>query len=127
MCPFCLVSAVDQTTVFYSDKLGSEARYQEPHLERFLAIVRRDLSLHVTPGANTVPPAFRESTSRNSGIIFKQSEDYIPRAGEGRPGLSGTESTNHPPPKRNSGVSVRFAIAPEATSSPGWNENGDRT
>src|SRR5258708_36872766 len=42
MCPFFIVSDVDQTIAFYCDRLGFETRYQEPDQEPFFAIVGRD-------------------------------------------------------------------------------------
>jgi catechol 2,3-dioxygenase-like lactoylglutathione lyase family enzyme len=45
MCPFFLVSDVDQTIAFYRDKLGFEALYQEPESEPLFAIVGRDAAM----------------------------------------------------------------------------------
>lgn len=41
MCPFFIVSGVDQTIAFYRDKLGFETWYQAPEREPFFAIVGR--------------------------------------------------------------------------------------
>jgi catechol 2,3-dioxygenase-like lactoylglutathione lyase family enzyme len=40
--PFFIVSNVDQTIAFYRDKLGFEARFQEPERNPFFDIVGRD-------------------------------------------------------------------------------------
>jgi len=40
--PFFMVSNVDQTIAFYRDKLGFEARFQQPDRNPFFAIVGRD-------------------------------------------------------------------------------------
>jgi len=40
--PFFIVSNVDQTIAFYRDKLGFEARFQQPDREPFFAIIGRD-------------------------------------------------------------------------------------
>jgi catechol 2,3-dioxygenase-like lactoylglutathione lyase family enzyme len=40
--PFFIVSNVDQTIAFYRDKLGFEARFQQPDRNPFFAIVGRD-------------------------------------------------------------------------------------
>jgi catechol 2,3-dioxygenase-like lactoylglutathione lyase family enzyme len=40
--PFFIVSNVERTVAFYRDMLGFEATFQEPNLEPFFAIVRRD-------------------------------------------------------------------------------------
>jgi catechol 2,3-dioxygenase-like lactoylglutathione lyase family enzyme len=42
MCPFFIVSSVDQTIAFYRDKLGFESLHQQPESEPFFAIVGRD-------------------------------------------------------------------------------------
>jgi catechol 2,3-dioxygenase-like lactoylglutathione lyase family enzyme len=42
MCPFFIVSGVDQTIAFYRDKLGFETWHQQPEREPFFAIVGRD-------------------------------------------------------------------------------------
>jgi len=41
MCPFFIVSDVDQSLAFYCSKLGFESRYTEPDPEPFFAIVGR--------------------------------------------------------------------------------------
>jgi catechol 2,3-dioxygenase-like lactoylglutathione lyase family enzyme len=40
--PFFIVSNVDQTMAFYCDKLGFEARFQEPSQNPFFAIIGRE-------------------------------------------------------------------------------------
>jgi catechol 2,3-dioxygenase-like lactoylglutathione lyase family enzyme len=40
--PFFIVSDVDRTIAFYRDKLGFEARFQEPKRNPFFAIIGRD-------------------------------------------------------------------------------------
>jgi catechol 2,3-dioxygenase-like lactoylglutathione lyase family enzyme len=40
--PFFIVSDVDQTIAFYRDKLGFEARFQQPDRNPFSAIIGRD-------------------------------------------------------------------------------------
>jgi catechol 2,3-dioxygenase-like lactoylglutathione lyase family enzyme len=45
MCPFFLVSDVDQTIAFYRDKLGFEAWHKDPDTEPFFAILGRDAAM----------------------------------------------------------------------------------
>jgi catechol 2,3-dioxygenase-like lactoylglutathione lyase family enzyme len=45
MCPFFIVSSVDQTIAFYRDKLGFETWHQQPEREPFFAIVGRDAAM----------------------------------------------------------------------------------
>jgi len=48
--PFFIVSNVDQTIAFYRDKLGFEARFQQPDRNPFFAIVGRDgVQIFVSP------------------------------------------------------------------------------
>jgi catechol 2,3-dioxygenase-like lactoylglutathione lyase family enzyme len=42
MCPFFIVSSIDQAIAFYRDKLGFECWHLEPEHEPFFAIVGRD-------------------------------------------------------------------------------------
>jgi len=54
--PFFIVSSVDQTIVFYRDKLGFETRFQEPDLNPFFAIVGRDgVQIFVKSDKDTSP------------------------------------------------------------------------
>jgi catechol 2,3-dioxygenase-like lactoylglutathione lyase family enzyme len=42
MCPFFIVSGVDQSIAFYRDRLGFETWFREPDQEPFFAILGRD-------------------------------------------------------------------------------------
>ena len=45
MCPFFIVSRVDQSIAFYRDKLGFECWHQQPERDPFFAIVGRDSAM----------------------------------------------------------------------------------
>jgi catechol 2,3-dioxygenase-like lactoylglutathione lyase family enzyme len=54
--PFFIVSNVDQTIAFYRDKLGFEARFQQPDRNPFFAIIGRDgAQIFVKSDQDTAP------------------------------------------------------------------------
>jgi catechol 2,3-dioxygenase-like lactoylglutathione lyase family enzyme len=66
MCPFFIVSRVEETIAFYKDRLGFETMYKESDQDPFFAIVGRDGAQlfmkagHATPQPNpTRDPAMR--------------------------------------------------------------------
>ena len=55
--PFFIVTDVAATIAFYCDKLGFEIQYQEPDIDPFFAIVRRDGStVFLKYGSENAPP-----------------------------------------------------------------------
>jgi catechol 2,3-dioxygenase-like lactoylglutathione lyase family enzyme len=54
--PFFIVSNVDQTIAFYRDKLGFEARFQQPDRNPFFAIVGRDGAQIFVKSEKDIPP-----------------------------------------------------------------------
>ena len=55
MCPFFIVSGVDQTIAFYRDKLGFETWHKEPERDPFFAIVGRDGAMLFVKAGQTEP------------------------------------------------------------------------
>jgi catechol 2,3-dioxygenase-like lactoylglutathione lyase family enzyme len=54
--PFFIVSNVDRTLAFYSQKLGFETTFQEPDRNPFFAILRRDgAQIFIKSDANVSP------------------------------------------------------------------------
>src|SRR5258708_32029506 len=80
MCPFFIVSNVDQTIAFYRDRLGFETRYQEPDQQPFFAIVGRDgAQLFVTAGeAAPQPHPTRDPALNWYAYLYVPDPDALP-------------------------------------------------
>lgn len=55
MCPFFIVSGVDNTIAFYRDKLGFECWHQQPEREPFFAILGRDNAMFFIKSGTVAP------------------------------------------------------------------------
>jgi catechol 2,3-dioxygenase-like lactoylglutathione lyase family enzyme len=79
MCPFFIVSGVEQTIAFYCDKLGFETWHQQPEREPFFAIVGRDgAMLFVKSGkAEPQPNRKRDPEMRWDAYIGVQDPDAL--------------------------------------------------
>lgn len=79
MCPFFLVSSVQQTTAFYRDKLGFEIWHQEPEREPFFAILGRDEAmLFIKSGkAEPLPNPKRDPDIRWDAYVFVKDPDAL--------------------------------------------------
>jgi catechol 2,3-dioxygenase-like lactoylglutathione lyase family enzyme len=86
MCPFFIVSGVDQTIAFYRDKLGFETWRQEPDREPFFAIVGRDgAMLFVKAGeAEPLPNPKRDPAVRWDAYVSVQNPDALAAEFAGR-------------------------------------------
>lgn len=79
MCPFFIVSGVDQTIAFYRDKLGFETWHQQPEREPFFAIVGRDgAMLFVKAGeAEPLPNPKRDPAMRWDAYVGVRDPDAL--------------------------------------------------
>jgi catechol 2,3-dioxygenase-like lactoylglutathione lyase family enzyme len=79
MCPFFIVSEVDQTIAFYCGKLGFETWYKEPDREPFFAIVGRDgAQLFVKAGeAAPLPNPKRDPAMRWDAYVLAPDPDAL--------------------------------------------------
>ncbi len=79
MCPFFIVSGVDQTVAFYRDKLGFKTWHQEPEREPFFAIVGRDgAMLFIKAGeAEPLPNSKRDSAMRWDAYVSVEDPDAL--------------------------------------------------
>lgn len=79
MCPFFIVSGVDQTVAFYRDKLGFETWHQEPEREPFFAIIGRDgAMLFVKTGeAEPLPNPKRDPAMRWDAYVSVNDPDAL--------------------------------------------------
>ena len=79
MCPFFIVSRVDQTIAFYTDRLGFETRYKEPETDPFFAIVGRDAaSLFIKAGeASPLPNPKRDPAMRWDAYCYTPDPDAL--------------------------------------------------
>jgi catechol 2,3-dioxygenase-like lactoylglutathione lyase family enzyme len=79
MCPFFIVSSVDQTIAFYCDKLGFERWHQQPEREPFFAIVGRDgAMLFIKSGeAAPLPNARRDPEMRWDAYVPVDDPDAL--------------------------------------------------
>jgi catechol 2,3-dioxygenase-like lactoylglutathione lyase family enzyme len=82
MCPFFIVSSVEQAIAFYRDKLGFECRHRQPEREPFFAIVGRDgAMLLIKSGvAEPLPNPKRDPEMRWDSYVLVQDPDGL--AGE---------------------------------------------
>ena len=55
MCPFFIVSGVEQSITFYQEKLGFEARFKEPESQPFFGIVGRDGAMLFLKAGSAAP------------------------------------------------------------------------
>ena len=55
MCPFFIVSGVNQSIAFYRDRLGFETWFQEPDQEPFFAILGRDGAMLFVKAGEAAP------------------------------------------------------------------------
>ncbi len=86
ICPFFIVSHVDQTIAFYRDKLGFETRYQEPDREPFFPIVGRDgAQLFVKAGeAAPLPNPTRDPAMKWDAYLYVPDPDALAAEFAGR-------------------------------------------
>ena len=79
MCPFFIVSDVDQTLAFYCGKLGFETWRKEPEPKPFFAIVGRDgAQLFVKAGeAAPLPNAQRDPEMRWDAYVSAPDPDAL--------------------------------------------------
>lgn len=78
--PFFIVSSVDQTLAFYRDKLGFEARYQQPERNPFFAIIGRDgaqLFVKSDKDVLPLPNAKRHPSMRWDAYIYAPDPDAL--------------------------------------------------
>jgi len=79
MCPFFIVSNVDQTIAFYRDRLGFETWHQQPERDPFFAIVGRDgAMLFVKSGeAEPLPNQKRDPDMRWDAYVGVHDPDAL--------------------------------------------------
>jgi catechol 2,3-dioxygenase-like lactoylglutathione lyase family enzyme len=78
--PFFIVSNVNHTIAFYRDKLGFEARFQEPDRDPFFAIVGRDgVQIFVKSDKDTspLPNARRNPSMRWDAYVYAPDPDAL--------------------------------------------------
>lgn len=79
MCPFFMVSSVDQSVGFYRDRLGFERWHEEPENKSFFAIVGRDEAmLFLKSGkAEPLPNTKRDPDIEWDTYVFVQDPDAL--------------------------------------------------
>jgi catechol 2,3-dioxygenase-like lactoylglutathione lyase family enzyme len=79
LCPFFIVSGVEQTIAFYRDKLGFECWHQQPERDPFFAIVGRDgAMLFIKSGeAEPLPNAKRDPAMRWDAYVLANDPDTL--------------------------------------------------
>jgi catechol 2,3-dioxygenase-like lactoylglutathione lyase family enzyme len=79
MCPFFIVSSVDQTIAFYRDKLGFKPWHREPESGPFFAIIGRDgAMLFIKSGeVGPLPNSKRHPDMRWDAYILTQDPDAL--------------------------------------------------
>lgn len=89
MCPFFIVSGIEQSLTFYQGKLGFETRFKEPDQDPFFAIVGRDgAMLFLKAGiATPLPNPRRDPAMRWDAYCSTQDPDALAAefAGRGAP------------------------------------------
>jgi catechol 2,3-dioxygenase-like lactoylglutathione lyase family enzyme len=78
--PFFIVSNVDQTITFYRDKLGFEARFQEPKHDPFFAIIGRgeaQLFVKSDKGTTPLPNPRRHPSMRWDAYVYAPDPDAL--------------------------------------------------
>ena len=86
MCPFFIVSGVDQSIAFYRDRLGFETWFQEPDQEPFFAILGRDgAMLFIKAGeAAPQPNSTRDPAMRWDAYLLVPEPDALAAEFTGR-------------------------------------------
>ena len=81
MCPFFVVSSVDQTAAFFRDKLGFELMHEEPKRQPFFAILGRDAAvLFIKSGRiDPIPNSKRDDAMRWDAYVSVQDPDALAR------------------------------------------------
>jgi catechol 2,3-dioxygenase-like lactoylglutathione lyase family enzyme len=79
MCPFFIVSRVNQSIAFYRDKLGFECWHQQPERDPFFAIVGRDAAmLFIKSGvAEPLPNPKRDPDMRWDAYVLVNDPDAL--------------------------------------------------
>jgi catechol 2,3-dioxygenase-like lactoylglutathione lyase family enzyme len=78
--PFFIVSDVDQTIAFYRDKLGFEARFQQPDQNPFFAIMGRDgvqIFVKSEKGIEPLPNPKRHPHIRWDAYVYAPDPDAL--------------------------------------------------
>ena len=78
--PFFIVSNVDQTMAFYRDKLGFEARFQQPERNPFFAIIGRDgaqIFIKSDKGTPPMPNPKRCPSMRWDAFVYAADPDAL--------------------------------------------------
>jgi catechol 2,3-dioxygenase-like lactoylglutathione lyase family enzyme len=78
--PFFIVSNVDRTLAFYSQKLGFETTFQEPDRNPFFAILRRDgAQIFIKSDANVspLPNSKRHPSMRWDAFVYAPDPDAL--------------------------------------------------
>jgi len=78
--PFFIVSNVDRTIAFYSEKLGFETTFQEPGQNPFFAVIRRDgAQLLVKSDGNVapLPNSKRHPYMRWDAFVYARDPDAL--------------------------------------------------
>jgi catechol 2,3-dioxygenase-like lactoylglutathione lyase family enzyme len=78
--PFFIVSSVDQTIAFYRDKLGFEARFQQPDRDPFFAIIGRDgaqIFVKSDKAVLPLPNAKRHPCMRWDAFVYASDPDGL--------------------------------------------------
>ena len=80
--PFFIVSDVDQTIAFYRDKLGFEARFQQPGRNPFFAIIGREgAQIFVKSEKDVAPlPNHKRHPSTRSDAYVSAPDPDVPAA-----------------------------------------------
>lgn len=78
--PFFIVSNVDQTIAFYRDRLGFEARFQQPEPSPFFAILGRDgaqIFVKSEQGISPLPNPTRNPSMRWDAFVYAPDPDAL--------------------------------------------------
>ena len=78
--PFFIVGNVDQTIAFYRDKLGFEARFQEPDRDPFFAIIGRDgaqILVKSDKNVSPLPNPVRHPSMRWDAFVYAPDPDAL--------------------------------------------------
>ena len=78
--PFFIVSSVDQTMAFYRDKLGFEARFQEPKSDPFFAIIGRggaQIFVKSDQSVAPLPNSKRHPSMRWDAFVYASDPDAL--------------------------------------------------
>jgi catechol 2,3-dioxygenase-like lactoylglutathione lyase family enzyme len=79
MCPFFIVSSVDQSVGFYRDQLGFKRWYEDPENKSFFAIVGRDEAMLFLKSGKVepLPNTKRDPDIRWDAYVFVQDPDAL--------------------------------------------------